>query len=175
MGRLVKTVKLFATTKERTICARIAAKIEKWKLVARHCVVTTTLLQICECTLNGRGYVVDLERHTCTCGYFELAGIPCVHAIAVASYLQKDIYYWCSKFYMLNYAEKAYGYGGIPALPGQQAWEPVEGLVVYPPATRVMPGRPKTVRRKEAHELEIRVGKNRGTVLGRRGDTYALQ
>ncbi|CAN1221893.1 hypothetical protein LINGRAPRIM_LOCUS430 [Linum grandiflorum] len=58
---------------------------------------------------------------------------------------------------------------GFLPLPGQHAWEPAEGLVVYPPITRVMPGRPKTVRRKEAYELEVRAVKNGGTMLGWKG------
>jgi hypothetical protein len=34
--------------------------------------------------INGRGrqYTVNLEKKTCSCGYFQLAGLPCHHAIS---------------------------------------------------------------------------------------------
>ncbi|CAN1239627.1 hypothetical protein LINGRAPRIM_LOCUS2429 [Linum grandiflorum] len=114
--------------------------------------------------------MVDLDKYTCTCSYWKLSGIPCVHEISVASYLRKDIYYWVHEYFTLNYAQKAYiGHGGISTLPGQQAWAPAEGLVIRPPLGRVMPGRPKKSRRKEAQELEVRPGKRRGSVMGKKG------
>jgi hypothetical protein len=33
-------------------------------------------------TGRRRQYTVSLEKRTCSCGYFQLAGIPCSHAIA---------------------------------------------------------------------------------------------
>lgn len=35
--------------------------------------------------INGRGrqYTVDLDKSTCSCGYFQLSGLPCHHAISV--------------------------------------------------------------------------------------------
>lgn len=32
---------------------------------------------------RGRRYTVNLEKRTCSCGYFQLAGLPCCHAISV--------------------------------------------------------------------------------------------
>ncbi|CAN1130544.1 hypothetical protein LINPERHAP2_LOCUS5884 [Linum perenne] len=170
MQRILDKVHMFDKNKEDLLCPRIKAKIEKGKIIGRNCVIRQTLDLVCECVVGEFGYVVDLDKFTCTCGYWELSGIPCVHAIAFASFLRKDIYYWTDKFYHNSLARKAYGYGGIPAMPGQQAWEEVEGLVVRPPAARIMPGRPKKNRRKEQQELEVRKGKNGvGTVLTRKG------
>ncbi|CAN1264340.1 hypothetical protein LINPERPRIM_LOCUS11899 [Linum perenne] len=139
-------------------------------MIGRNCVIRQTLQLVCECVVGEFGYVVDLEKFTCTCGYWDLSGIPCVHAIAFASFLRKDIYNWTDKFYHNSFAKMAYGYGGIPAMPGQQAWEEAEGLVVRPPAARIMPGRPKKNRRKEQQELEVKKGKNGiGTVVSRKG------
>ncbi|CAN0919232.1 hypothetical protein LINGRAHAP2_LOCUS31330 [Linum grandiflorum] len=60
--------------------------------------------------------------------------------------------------------------GGIPALPGQQAWEEAEGTVIHPPRTRILPGRPKKNLRKEHQELEVKPAKSGvGKVVGRKG------
>ncbi|CAN1743921.1 hypothetical protein LINPERHAP1_LOCUS1954, partial [Linum perenne] len=170
MNRVVAKHKMLHSSECRILCPRIAQKLERGKVVARHCVVRQTLQLVCECELGSKGYVVDLDKNLCTCGYWELSGIPCVHAIASASYLRKDIYYWTNIAYTTCYAREAYGFGGIPALPGQQAWEPAEGSEVRPPVTRLMPGRPKKNRRKERQELEVRPAKKGyGTVVGRKG------
>ncbi|CAN1221845.1 hypothetical protein LINGRAPRIM_LOCUS415 [Linum grandiflorum] len=145
MSRLVTKVRLFQNTTQRLLCPRIADKIERGKLLGRNCKITRTLDLVCECTIGEKRYVVDMQKLTCSCGYWELSGIPCIHAISFASYLRKDIYSFTDVCYHLSFAKKAYGYGGIPALPGQQAWEETEGSVIHPPPGRVMPGRPKKI------------------------------
>ncbi|CAN1156141.1 hypothetical protein LINPERHAP2_LOCUS20779 [Linum perenne] len=170
MTRVVAKSKVLRSSDCRLLCPRIAEKLERGKVMARNCFVRQTLQLVCECEIGGKGYVVDLDKNTCTCGYWELSGIPCVHAIASASYLRKDIYYWTDKAYTTCHAREAYGFGGIPALPGQQAWEQADGLEIRPPMTRLMPGRPKKNRRKEMQELEVRPAKNgAGTVIRRKG------
>ncbi|CAN1135649.1 hypothetical protein LINPERHAP2_LOCUS8965 [Linum perenne] len=170
MQRILDKVHMFEKNKDYSICPRIATKLEKGKIVGRHCVIRQTLDLVCECILGEFGYVVDLDRNTCTCGYWELSGIPCVHAIACASFLRKDIYYWVHNYYHQRFAKEAYGYGGIPAMPGQQAWEEAQGSVIRPPVQRVMPGRPKKNRRKEQQKLEVRPRKNGvGTVMSKKG------
>ncbi|CAN1331425.1 hypothetical protein LINPERPRIM_LOCUS35319 [Linum perenne] len=161
---------MFEKNKDNSIRPRIATKIKKWKIVGRHATIRQTLALVCECVLGDFGYVVDLDRNTCTCGYWELSAIPCVHAVACASFLRKDIYYWVDQVYYQRYAMQAYGYGGIPAMPGQQAWEEAPVNVIHPPVQRVMPGRPKKNRRKEQQELEVRPRKNGvGSVLSKKG------
>ncbi|CAN1240304.1 hypothetical protein LINGRAPRIM_LOCUS2682 [Linum grandiflorum] len=81
------------------------------------------------------------------------------------NHLRKYIYYWVNEYYTLNYAEKAYGFGGIPALPGHHAWEAAVGNVIQPPR------KPKKNRRKKAQKLETRPSKHRngGTSVTRKG------
>ncbi|CAN1224187.1 hypothetical protein LINGRAPRIM_LOCUS852 [Linum grandiflorum] len=74
---------------------------------------------VAEVDMGTKGYVVDVRKHTCSCGYWELAGIPCLHAIAAEAHFRKQIYYWTAKCYSITRACQAYGYGGIPSLPGQ--------------------------------------------------------
>ena len=48
MKHLVDKVEIFQNTKEKIICPRIASKIAKGKLVARHCEVRQTLELVAE-------------------------------------------------------------------------------------------------------------------------------
>ncbi|CAN1184862.1 hypothetical protein LINPERHAP2_LOCUS37210 [Linum perenne] len=170
MSRIVNKVKMFDKHSAAMLCPRVSEKTEKGKLLGRGCVIRQALDLVCECALGDNGYVVDMGKRVCTCGYWELSGIPCVHAIAVASFLRKDITCFVDMYYTIQYARQAYGFGGIPAIPGQQAWEATGGNVLLPPIGRVMPGRPKKNRRKEQQELEVRAAKNGvGSVITRKG------
>ncbi|CAN1147051.1 hypothetical protein LINPERHAP2_LOCUS15636 [Linum perenne] len=171
MGRLVSRNKLmFEKLKWDRLCPRIVAKMEKLKLVAKHCVIRQTSELVCECEFGDFRYIVDLDKSSCTCGYWGLSGVPCIHAIAVASFLRKDISYWVHQYYSVRYACASYDFGGIPPLLGQQAWEDARGNVILPPKDRVMPGRPKKNRRREQQEIEVCATKNgKGTVMSRKG------
>ncbi|CAN1144657.1 hypothetical protein LINPERHAP2_LOCUS14220 [Linum perenne] len=171
MGRLVSKVQMLEKNRHKRLCPRILEKIEKGKLIGRNCMIRQTLELVCECHLGDFGYVVDLDKNICSCGYWKLSGLPCVHVITVASFLRKDIEYWVGDIFSVRHAQKAYGYGGIPAIPGQQAWEEAEGTIIRPPTNRIMPGRPKKNRRKERQELEVRPSKSGygGTVMSKQG------
>ncbi|CAL2246343.1 unnamed protein product [Prunus armeniaca] len=40
--------------------------------------------------IHGGMYVVDLERHTCTCRKWNLCGIPCSHSMAIIAKTEKS-------------------------------------------------------------------------------------
>ncbi|CAN1222042.1 hypothetical protein LINGRAPRIM_LOCUS470 [Linum grandiflorum] len=83
--------------------------------------------------------------------------------------MRMDMFSFVHDWYSIENARKAYNFG-VPALVGRRAWPETEGLTVYPPVTKALPGRPKKVRRKEAVELESRPARNgRGTKVGRKG------
>ncbi|CAN1730168.1 hypothetical protein LINPERHAP1_LOCUS852, partial [Linum perenne] len=102
-----------------------------------------------------RGFVGDVRRHRCTCGYWQLSGVPCIHGIAALSYMRYDIKGYVDNWYSVELAKKAYT-KGVPPLPGREDWADVEGLPVLPPPHKVMPGRPKKNRRKEPGEVPTR-------------------
>ncbi|CAN1317730.1 hypothetical protein LINPERPRIM_LOCUS30539 [Linum perenne] len=108
---------------------------------------------VCEVKEYGLGFVVDLNNRTCSCGYYTLSGIPCVHAVAAISYLRLTVEDFVHELYKCARVAKAYGYG-VPAIVGRQAWPKADGYAILPPPGRRMPGSPKKAHRKELAELQ---------------------
>ncbi|CAN1815792.1 hypothetical protein LINPERHAP1_LOCUS27564, partial [Linum perenne] len=154
MVRVVDQHKSFATMRD-VICPSILEQIEWTKIAARTCVIQPSLDDVLECTDHGRGFVVDLRQARCTCGYWQLSGVPCSHGIAAMSYMRYDVKGYVDKWYSVDLAKKAYT-KGIPPLPGRDDWVNVEGLPILPPPYKAMPGRPKKNRRKEPGEVSTR-------------------
>ncbi|CAN1800060.1 hypothetical protein LINPERHAP1_LOCUS22370, partial [Linum perenne] len=154
MVRMVDQHKAFAAMKD-VICPTILEQIEWTKIQARTCIIQPSLDGVLECTDHGRGFVVDLRQSRCTCGYWQLSGVPCLHGIAAMSYMRYDFKGYVNEWYSVQLAKKAYT-KGIPPLPGREDWIEVDGLPVLPPPYRVMPGRPKKNRRKEPGEVLTR-------------------
>jgi hypothetical protein len=104
--------------------------------------------------INGRGrqYTVDLEKRTCSCGYFQLAGLPCHHAISAIYKCQKEIDDFIHPCYSVEVFKSIYAH----------CLQPVEGEEMWPISTNPrpvapgyvrMPGRPKkNDRKREEHE-----------------------
>ncbi|KAH9793175.1 SWIM-type domain-containing protein [Citrus sinensis] len=70
-----------------------------------------------------RTYIVDLEHYICDCGYWQVSGIPCIHAMPCISHNHKD------------------------------SWPNPGGDEILPPLMKWPPGRPKINRRREADEV----------------------
>jgi hypothetical protein len=104
--------------------------------------------------MNGRGrkYTVNLEKRTCSCGYFQLAGLPCCHAITAIYKCGKVVDDFIDNCYSIEQFKKIY----------EHCLEPVEGEEMWPvsanprpqaPGYVRMPGRPKkNHRRREVGE-----------------------
>ncbi|CAN1184928.1 hypothetical protein LINPERHAP2_LOCUS37249 [Linum perenne] len=168
MKRVVKKHKMFKRCRD-TICPRIRQIIESGKIRARNCITRATLDKVCEVNEYGSGFAVDLNNRTCTCGYYTLLGIPCLHSIAAVAYLRLDLDDFIHDLYKCSRVAKSYNYG-VPALVGKQAWPDATGYTVLPPPGRRLPGRPKKARRKELAELNGQQRKKGvGTCLKRTG------
>ncbi|CAN1335637.1 hypothetical protein LINPERPRIM_LOCUS36838 [Linum perenne] len=154
MVRMVDQHKAFAAMRD-VICPSILEQIEWTKIQARTCIIEPSLDDVLQCTDHGRGFIVDLRRHICTCGYWQLSGVLCVHGVAAIAYMRYDVTGYVEKCYSVQLAKKAY-VKGVPPLPGREDWVDVEGLPVLPPPHKVMPGRPKKNRRKEPGEVSTR-------------------
>ncbi|CAN1245466.1 hypothetical protein LINGRAPRIM_LOCUS2962 [Linum grandiflorum] len=170
MKRIVTKHQMYATNVNGFgVCPRIVNRLEKTKYACRLCTVTPSMNQTFEVGVEDGGYVVNLATKSCTCGYWDLSGIPCLHAVSCISYMRADLFSFVYDWYSIENARKAYSFG-VPALVGRRAWPETEGLIVYPPVTKALPGRPKKAWRKEAVELESRPTRNgRGTEVGRKG------
>lgn len=108
------------------------------------------------------GYIVLLDKRTCTCRMWQLNGIPCPHAISAISYLKHDPANYIDPMLSVEKCKVSYSYCLEP-MNGQNLW-PRDGCeVILPPPRRRMPGRPKKNRRKADHE-EPKIVHNNGSL-----------
>ncbi|CAN1160688.1 hypothetical protein LINPERHAP2_LOCUS23482 [Linum perenne] len=107
MVRMVDQQQAFAAMRD-VICPSILEQIKWTKIEARTCIIQPSLDDVLQCTDHGRGFIVDLRRHICTCRYWQLSGVTCVHGIAAISYMRYDITGYVDKWYLVELAKKAY-------------------------------------------------------------------
>ena len=112
---------------------------------------------------------MNLERRNYTCGYFQLVGLPCCHAIAAIYKCGRKIEDYIDKCYWVETFNKIY----------EHCLEPVEGEEMWPISEKPrpeapdfvnvrMPGRPKkNDRRREETEKPKPTNKmsKHGTVI----------
>lgn len=132
------------------LCPRIQVKLDKTTKKAADCIVvpsTTTLFQVTEKmdVLN-----VDMNARSCTCGVWDLTGIPCQHAVACIFFCRKNaedfVAHWYTKeTYNISYASS------IPPCFGERHW-PKVSLPLNPPPIKIGPGRPRKNRKKDPFE-----------------------
>jgi hypothetical protein len=105
--------------------------------------------------INGRGrqYTVNLENKTCSCGYFQLAGLPCHHAISAIYKCQKQIDDFIHPCYSVETFNKIYAHCLQP-VEGEELWPISPNPRPEAPSFVRMPkGRPKkNDRKREEHE-----------------------
>ncbi|CAN1238241.1 hypothetical protein LINGRAPRIM_LOCUS2063 [Linum grandiflorum] len=171
MGRVVAKNTFYAKldNSQSNLCPRIANRLERSKFATGNVTVEPTLDDTFEYSVGDNRYVVKLGAKTCTCGYWELSGIPCLHVVAAVSFMRYDLSCNVHECYTVAFARKAYEVG-IPALSGPEAWLNAEGLQVHPPISRTVPGRPKKLRARELIELETVPSKDGvGTMVRKKG------
>jgi hypothetical protein len=105
---------------------------------------------------SDRFHNVDLDRHTCSCGAYQITGLPCVHAVALAMQAGKDILRLTHEYYHTSRGRSAY-----------DAALPLTGIVtadlaqdsLLPPFTQRPRGRPVQRRIPSRGELLSQVRK----------------
>ncbi|XP_021807307.1 uncharacterized protein LOC110751181 [Prunus avium] len=98
--------------------------------------------------IHGGMYVVDLERHTCTCRKWDLCGIPCSHSMAAIARTEKSPYDFLHSLYKRGAYDRAYE-SYISPMPSQEYWRKTGHRPIKPPLYHKQPGRPRTSRQKE--------------------------
>ncbi|XP_047251585.1 uncharacterized protein LOC107879436 [Capsicum annuum] len=106
---------------------------------------------------SGRMYIVDIERGTCNCGWYQIDEIPCPHGIVVLKSKNVDVKEYgryCSEFYRSNTIVKTYELP-IVSMPDKKDWNVpffVDDEEVLSPKYRRPPGRPKKGRHLKSSE-----------------------
>ncbi|KAF7150533.1 hypothetical protein RHSIM_Rhsim02G0213500 [Rhododendron simsii] len=97
---------------------------------------------------NGHTYELNMSTKACSCREWQIAGIPCRHAVAALTHKRANIEEGCDQSFMIDAYLKTHG-GMIHPVTDQRMWEPIQGHQLDPPPLRRMPGRPRKNRRRE--------------------------
>ncbi|XP_038693818.1 uncharacterized protein LOC119991542 [Tripterygium wilfordii] len=105
---------------------------------------------------SGRSQSVVRLRHVeCTCGAWQLSGIPCPHAICAIHDNGEKPEDYINLWYKTNTYLRAYQ-KPLEPIRGENMWPKSMQDVVVPPQLRRMPGRPKKKRMREQHEVTLK-------------------
>lgn len=111
-------------------------------------------------------HAVDVDRRTCTCGYWQLLRMPCKHACAAIEKMQGDIYDYCDPYYTVEYYKMTYNEVIYPLMMvSGNIGDENDDVFVFPPDVRVQPGR----RRKRRIPSQVETGKSRCSLCKRCG------
>jgi hypothetical protein len=82
-------------------------------------------------------HVVDLNTHTCSCGEWQLTGLPCLHALAlINTQINVDMESFVHEYYSVERFKAAYS-GVIPCMPDSSQWPKVDtGFKLLPPPSK---------------------------------------
>ncbi|KAL6494833.1 hypothetical protein OROGR_031633 [Orobanche gracilis] len=117
------------------------------------------------------GTIVDLNAWTCTCRVWQLTGIPCCHVTSDIALMREEpesYVYGClsGDTYLKCYEHM------LKPLNGMHLWPQIDKPVLLPPAPRILKGRPKWMRRKDAFEDGKRKPTNEGLEAQPEVDPY---
>ncbi|KAI3862255.1 hypothetical protein MKX03_007050 [Papaver bracteatum] len=102
-------------------------------------------------TKKDISWVLNLERHTCTCNEWKVSGIPCVHAICASLRLRPKTYDQYVHSYMYVDSYRVLYTPSIGPLYDKALW-PKNPRIVKPLKCGRPPGRPRSQRRRDRDE-----------------------
>lgn len=107
---------------------------------------------------NGQQFIVELDKKTCTCNFWQLVGIPCRHVVAALGLSTQNPIDFVDPYYSKERYAACYGFG-ISPINGVDMWPtPDNGdeETLLPPMYKKGPGRPKKLRIREFDENGVR-------------------
>ncbi|KAH9735134.1 SWIM-type domain-containing protein [Citrus sinensis] len=90
----------------------------------------------------ARRFIVDLMSRSCDCGYWDLAGIPCTHAMAAISHARHTATEYLPKYFSKEAYLNTYVVMFKPIL-DKVTWDPCDRPKLFPPEITKKIGRPK--------------------------------
>ncbi|VVA22019.1 Hypothetical predicted protein, partial [Prunus dulcis] len=150
---MLRMARLRETVWPHEVGPRIFGIVEKNSIESGHCIALYAgggKYQVN--SMLGAMFVVDLERHTCTCRKWDLSGIPCPHALASIAKSEHSPLDFVHALYKRPAYDRAYE-GYISPMPSQAYWRKTGHVPIKPPVYRIQPGRPKLSKNREADEI----------------------
>ncbi|GJT98466.1 multidrug resistance-associated protein 5 [Tanacetum coccineum] len=142
-----------ATNLVDSITPSIRKEIERLKHSQRYWTVYPCGDNVFEVRNGDDSYGVNIENRTCACKWWDLSGVPCVHAVAAFSFLKNDPILGVSAWYSKKMWQNAYSYF-IKPVGGSSMWPQTPEEPPLPPVLRKMPGRPRKLRIKHVTERD---------------------
>jgi hypothetical protein len=118
-------------------------------------------------TGRKRQYTVSLDNRTCSCGYFQLSGLPCSHAITAIYKCGKVVEDFIHPCYSVEVFKNIYDHCLQP-VEGEEMWPISKKPRPQAPGYVKMPGRPKKNDRKREETEKPKATKKmskHGTVI----------
>nr|KAJ0195375.1 hypothetical protein LSAT_V11C700387360 [Lactuca sativa] len=138
------------------ICLAVLKKMKLFGKNMRFWLIIHSQQHVFEARRGCDSYMVDLDGRHCTCRLWDLAGIPCVHAIATINYIHQTLDEYIDVMFSKEQFLKCYS-ANISPVNGSNLWPQTEYIKPLPPVSRRMPGRPKVNRRRHVSENDGRV------------------
>ncbi|XP_033148589.1 uncharacterized protein LOC117134391 [Brassica rapa] len=131
---------------------RADKEIELNRQKAMDCIRYMTTGHSHEIEYHSDAYTVNMEEKTCGCGYWQLNGLPCMHAMCVITTTKLNLNNYVSDYYLTSTWRQLY-YTGMKPIQGMKLWPRLGRLPMLHPPSRFNRGRPNThARRKGPHE-----------------------
>ncbi|BBH05959.1 hypothetical protein Prudu_017494 [Prunus dulcis] len=147
---MLRMARLRETVWPHEVGPRIFGIVEKNSIESGHCIASYAgggKYQVN--SMLGAMFVVDLERHTCTCRKWDLSGIPCPHALASIAKSEHSPLDFVHALYKRPAYDRAYE-GYISPMPSQAYWRKTGHVPIKPPVYRIGPN---LARNREADEI----------------------
>ena len=131
---------------------RADKEIELNRQKAKDCIRYMTTGQMHEIEYHDDAYTVNMAEKTCGCGYWQLNGLPCMHAMCVITTTRLNLNDYVSDFYLTSTWRQLYAEGMKP-VQGMKSWPRLGRQPILPPPSRFNRGRPNDYARKKGpHE-----------------------
>ena len=147
MERIAK--RHITSMKHEGVCSKYVAKLlAEEKKIADECVTTPATRGVFEVSVDNDRHNVNTIRHTCSCGKWQISGVPCEHAYGamIDKGLKVDDY--VSNFFSTMMWQYIYN-TNLEPVRGPRVWmKSGLGLIVAPPEPD-QPGRKKKKKQKK--------------------------
>ncbi|XP_017410575.1 uncharacterized protein LOC108322825 [Vigna angularis] len=110
------------------------------------------MFEVRHCAVITNKFAVNLDNQHCSYRKWEIAGIPCYHAIAAIRFLDLDPEQYVPIWFRRSTYDETYASIIFP-VNGHLLWERTSCPDILPPFQRKLPGRPKKNKRLESWEL----------------------
>lgn len=153
----IKVMSLMRRKKEKmrrqngVICPKILDKLNPLIMESTNWKVTSCGDVSFEVTLRPQRFVVHLQNRTCTCRFWDLTGVPCVHACATIKSMKARPEDYVDEYFSLEKFFRAYEYE-IKSMTSPEHWTKSGNESILPPLLKRPSGRPKKQRHKSSLE-----------------------